>query len=87
MMYVGVEMPDEPISDYDTHSVINTFWLANRSRSYLSGITVSPLPLTVKDISDVLAVYPVLMDRHMLDKAVFAIDDEYLKMAQDSNKL
>lgn len=66
------------------NATIETFWLANRGRSYLSGMTVIPLPLTVGQISDVLAVYPLPLNREWID-AVFAIDDEYLKMAQDSH--
>lgn len=67
------------------NAMIETFWLANRGRSYLSSMTVIPLPLTVGQISDVLAVYPLPLHREWIDRAVFAIDDEYLKMAQDSH--
>lgn len=67
------------------NAMIETFWLANRGRSYLSGMTVIPLPLTVGQVSDVLAVYPLPLHREWIDGAVFAIDDEYLKMTQDSN--
>lgn len=85
MVYVGLDVADEPVSDYDTYSIINTFWLANRSRSYVSGMAISPLPLTVGNISEVLAVYPVIMDRQCLDRAVFAIDDEYLEMVRTND--
>ncbi|MDO4896329.1 MAG: hypothetical protein Q3971_03105 [Moraxella sp.] len=76
---MGLPIPDEPPTDYAIGAIINTFWLANRGRSYLSGMTVLPLPLNVQNISDVLAVYPLFLPRDWVDKAVFAIDDEYLK--------
>lgn len=41
-------------------------------------MTAVPLPLCVKDISDVLAVYPVLASRELIDETVFAIDDVWL---------
>lgn len=37
-----------------------------------------PLPLTVQDISEVLAVYPVLASRELVDETVFAIDEIWL---------
>lgn len=49
-------------------------------------MTGTPLPLTVRDISDVIDAHPTLIDRETIDEGVFAIDDEYLKMAQDSNR-
>lgn len=60
------------------NAVIETFWLANRGRSYLSGMAVIPLPLTVGQVSDVLAVYPLPLNREWIDRAVFAIDDVWL---------
>ncbi len=80
MAYVGLQLPNEPVCDDKTYDVITTFWLADRGRNYLSGMAVMPLPLTVQNISEVVAVYPVAMERHTLDQAVFAIDDEYLAM-------
>nr|DAQ58561.1 MAG TPA: hypothetical protein [Caudoviricetes sp.] len=49
-------------------------------------MAIIPLPLTVAQISDVLAVYPLPFHREWIDKAVFAIDDEYLSMVQDGNR-
>ena len=73
-------------TDYWVNAVIETFWLASRGRSYLSAMAIIPLPLTVAQISDVLAVYPLPFYREWIDKAVFAIDDEYLSMVQDGNR-
>ena len=81
MAHIGLDVPNEPPTDYDIHAVISTFYLANRGRGYLSGMAVSPLPLSVRDISDVLAAHPVLIERDVLDACVFAIDDIYLSDA------
>ena len=81
MAHIGLDIPIEPSSDYDVYAVINTFYLANRGRGYLSGMAVSPLPLSVRDISDVLAAHPVMLDRDVLDGCVFALDDIYLSEA------
>ncbi len=86
MAHIGLDVPIEPSSDYDVYAVINTFYLANRGRGYLSGMSVSPLPLSVRDISDVLAAHPVLIDRDVLDGCVFAIDDIYLSEANEKAK-
>ena len=86
MAHIGLDVPIEPSSDYDVYAVINTFYLANRGRGYLSGMAVSPLPLSVRDISDVLAAHPVLIDRDVLDGCVFAIDDIYLSEANEKAK-
>lgn len=82
---MGLTIADEAPTDYYTHAIINTFWLANRGRAYVSGMAVSPLPLTVKDISDVLQAYPIDLPRDWVDKAVFGIDDEYLVRMAQSN--
>ena len=86
MAHIGLDVPIEPSSDYDVYAVINTFYLANRGRGYLSGMAVSPLPLSVRDISDVLAAHPVLIERDVLDGCVFAIDDIYLSESNEKAK-
>ena len=86
MAHIGLDIPIEPSSDYDVYAVINTFYLANRGRGYLSGMAVSPLPLSVRDISDVLAAHPIMLDRDVLDGCVFAIDDIYLSEASEKAK-
>ena len=84
MAHIGLDIPIEPSSDYDVYAVINTFYLANRGRGYLSGITVSPLPLSVRDISDVLTAHPVMLERDALDACVFALDDIYLSESNEN---
>jgi len=86
MAHIGLDIPIEPSSDYDVYAVINTFYLANRGRCYLSGMAVSPLPLSVRDISDVLTAHPVLIERYVLDACVFAIDDIYLSESNEKEQ-
>ena len=83
MAHIGLDVPNEPPTSYDIHAVISTFYLANRGRGYLSGMAVSSLPLSVRDISDVLMAHPVMIDRDVLDGCVFAIDDIYLSEASE----
>ena len=75
-------MPNEPDCDYMVQEIIKVFYLADRGRGYLSGMSVSPMPLTVQNISEVVAVYPSVLDRELLDGCVFDIDDEYLALAR-----
>ena len=91
MAHIGLDIPDEPESDYYVYAVINTFYLANRGRAYrggayLSGMAVSPLPLSVRDINDVLAAHPVMVERDLLDACLFAIDDIYLSEANEKTQ-
>lgn len=83
MAHIGLDVPNEPPTNYDIHAVISTFYLANRGRAYLSGMAVSPLPLSVRDINEVLAAHPVMLERDVLDGCVFAIDDIYLSEANE----
>lgn len=78
MAHLGLEIPDEPISDYTTYEIINVFYLASRGRAYLGGMSAVPMRLSVRDINDVLAAHPVLIDRSILDSCVFALDDIYM---------
>jgi len=41
-------------------------------------MAVVPMRISVRDITDVLAAHPVLMDREVLDSCVFALDEVYL---------
>ena len=86
MAHIGLDIPIEPSSDYEVYAVINTFYLANRGRGYLSGMAVSPLPLSVRDINDVLMAHPVMLERDVLDGCVFAIDDIYLSESNEKAK-
>ena len=82
MAHLDLDVPDEPIADYVTRAAIGTFYLASRSRRYISGMATMPLPLGVKDITDVLEAHPTHISRNTLDPCIFALDDIYL---QDEN--
>ena len=86
MAHLGLDIPDEPISDYTTHEIISTFYLVGRSRSYIGGMTVMPLPIGVREINDVLIAHPVLIEREVLDSCVFALDDVYLNDISKAQK-
>ena len=79
MAHLGLDVPSEPISDYTTHEIINTFYLASRGRSYIGGMAVTPLTLSVRDINEVLQAHPVFIDRELLDSCIFALDAIYLE--------
>lgn len=40
--------------------------------------SVQPLPLTVKDITNVVEAHPMYIDRGTLDACIFALDDYFL---------
>ena len=82
MLHLKLEVPEEPDIDYEIRAAITTFYYASRSRSYLSGMTVIPLPIGVKDITNVVDAHPVYVDREVLDACVFAIDDEFMSESQ-----
>lgn len=86
MVHLGLEIPSEPIKDVDTHEIINIFYLVSRGRGYIGGMGVTPLPISVRDITDVLAAHPVLMDREVLDSCVFALDDIFMADAMEKQK-
>lgn len=79
MAYLGMDLPKEPSRDYLTDAVIDVFYFANRGRSYASGMSVMPLPLSVSDISSVAEVHFAWIPRYMLDVCVFALDDIFLE--------
>ena len=84
MAHLQIDVPDEPLSDYITRAAIGTFYLAARSRRYISGMSVMPLPLGVREITDALEAHPVYIDRGVLDPCVFALDDAYLNNINES---
>ena len=84
MQYVGVDVPHEPETNIVIDNIIHIFYLASRSRRYIGGMAVSPLPLSVADINDVLMAHHCYTDRETLDACVFAIDDVWL---QENQKL
>ena len=83
MEHLNIDVPDEPEINYEIRAAITVFNYASRSRRYLSGMAVAPLPIGVKDVSDVVTAHPVYVDREVLDACVFAIDDEFMA---ESNK-
>ncbi|WP_080948296.1 hypothetical protein [Moraxella bovoculi] len=74
---MGLEVPKEPENSHAISMIIYVFCMASRARRYI-GMTGTPLPLTVKDISDVVDAHPTMIDRETLDAGVFAIDDVWL---------
>ncbi|MGP5296808.1 hypothetical protein ACTXL0_07230 [Psychrobacter faecalis] len=68
-----MELPEPPQFDSITQQIIQTFILASRARRY---IEAHPLPLTVRDITDVVEAHPIDMPREMLDYIIFALDDK-----------
>ena len=47
-------------------------------------MSVMPLPLGVREITDALEAHPVYIDRGVLDPCVFALDDAYLNNINES---
>ena len=52
---------------------MQVFILATRARRY---VEQQALPLTVRDITDVVEAHPIDMPREMLDYIIFALDDK-----------
>ena len=80
-----LSIPDEAETDGFVRAVLGTFHLASRGRSYIGGMSVMPMPLNVKDITNVLDAHPVFVDRSILDPCIFAIDDSYLAELSSKN--
>ncbi|OOR87278.1 hypothetical protein B0181_10535 [Moraxella caviae] len=76
---MGLDVPDEPPTDYIINALLNIFYLAARSRRYVGGMGAVALPLTVKDISDVLFAHPVYLSRTVIDSVIFALDNLWLE--------
>lgn len=84
---MGEPVPNPPECDDVGFGIIQTFYLASRGRGYVGGMAVTPLPLTVQNVSDVLDIYPVLASREVIDNGVFAIDELWLdEWAKSQNK-
>ncbi|UNU73280.1 hypothetical protein LU293_04205 [Moraxella nasovis] len=65
-------MPNEVLGSALLDDIIHVFVMACRERRYAEG---TPLPLSVSDVSHVLAVYHVNMARWLIDDIVFALDE------------
>lgn len=72
MAHLGLDVPEPPSFDESAQDILQTFYYASRGRRYVEGY---PLPISVKDISDVVCAHPISMTRSMLDPIIFAIDD------------
>ncbi|WP_323842583.1 MULTISPECIES: hypothetical protein [unclassified Moraxella] len=70
-------MPNDGIS----LSVIQVFVLASRARRYVDGVG---LPLTVADVSSVLAHYACPLPRWLIDELIFEMDG--LELAEMNKK-
>ena len=68
-----MELPEPPQFDSVTQQIVQVFILASRARRY---VEAQPLPLTVRDITDVVEAHPIDMPREMLDYIIFALDDK-----------
>ena len=85
MEHLNLDVPPEPDVDYVIRAAITVFYYASRGRSYLGGMSIIPLPISVKDITNVVHAHPTFIDRSILDPCVFAIDDEFLSENQKSS--
>lgn len=66
-------MPEPPQFDSITQQIVQVFILASRARRY---VEAQPLPLSVRDITDVVEAHPIDMPREILDYIIFALDDK-----------
>lgn len=70
-----MQIPEPPDFDIDVQSIIEVYSLAARGRNYTEG---KPLPLSVKNITEVIEAHPIAIHRSLLDPIIFAIDDMVL---------
>ena len=80
----GLEPPEPPKYDYDIQMIIDVFYMAARGRRYVEG---QPLPLSVRDITDVVTVHPIPVPRCVLDPVIFALDDKELEISRKKSKV
>lgn len=67
----------EPPSDPITAHILEMYALADRCRGYFVGAKgVVPMPISTRDINDVIAAYGTPLPRELLDAAIFALDRE-----------
>lgn len=79
---LGLRPPEPPQFDGDIQSIIETYYLATRGRSYVDG---QPLRLSVRNITDVVEAHPVSIPRSILDGVIFSIDDIVLAEQRKSS--
>ena len=83
MAHLGLDVPEPPSFDASIQDVIQTFYLVARGRNYTEG---QPLPISVKNITDVVSVHPIDVPRSVLDSIIFEIDSLVLNEVAESNK-
>lgn len=83
MAHLGLDVPEPPSFDASVQDVIQTFYLVDRGRNYTEG---QPLPISVKNITDVVSVHPIDVPRSVLDSIIFEIDSLVLNEVAESNK-
>lgn len=83
MAHLGLDVPEPPSFDASIQDVIQTFYLVDRGRNYTEG---QPLPISVKNITDVVSVHPIDVPRSVLDSIIFEIDSLVLNEVAESNK-
>ena len=70
-----MQIPEPPAYDIDIQSIIETYQFVARGRNYTEG---QPLPLSVRNVTEVIEAHPVAIHRSLLDPIIFAIDDMVL---------
>ena len=83
MAHLGLDVPEPPSFDASIQDVIQTFYLVDRGRNYTDG---QPLPISVKNITDVVSVHPVDVPRSVLDGIIFELDSLVLNEVAETNK-
>lgn len=83
MAHLGLDVPEPPSFDASIQDVIQTFYLVDRGRNYTEG---QPLPISVKNITDVVSVHPIDVPRSVLDSIIFELDNLVLDEIAESNK-
>lgn len=83
MAHLGLDVPEPPSFDASIQDVIQTFYLVDRGRNYTEG---QPLPISVKNITDVVSVHPIDVPRSVLDSIIFELDNLVLNEVAESNK-
>jgi len=83
MAHLGLDVPEPPSFDAIIQDVIQTFYLVDRGRNYTEG---QPLPISVKNITDVVSVHPIDVPRSVLDSIIFELDSLVLNEVAENNK-
>ena len=88
MAHLSLDVPEPPPYDATIQEVIQTFFMVLRGRSYTDG---QPLPLSVRDITDVVSVHPIAVCRSVLDSIIFELDnillDEHRKQSETKDAI